>query len=280
MTQESQRIPVLIVAGYLGAGKTTLINQMLSTATTRIAVIVNDFGSVNIDAALIAERHEDTIELTNGCVCCVVGESLTDVLFAISDRLQQPEAIIIEASGVADPSVVASYAHLSGFHLAGVLVLVDAVNATNTSLDTYVGVTFARQVRTADLVAISKSDVATPDQLLSTRNIVTDLAPNTPVIDVDATALATLLQLSHSPDETSGAPLHALFTSELLDTSGITTDTSLQGFLNSLPSQTVRVKGIVELQDGSRILVQRVGRYASLTPTTLTPTGLVAINAE
>jgi G3E family GTPase len=280
MIEESQRIPVLIVAGYLGAGKTTLINQMLSSARSRIAVIVNDFGSVNIDAALIAQRHDDTIELTNGCVCCVVGESLTDVLFAISDRPQQPEVIIIEASGVADPSVVASHAHLSGFHLAGVLVLVDAVNATNTSLDSYVGVTFARQVRTADLVAITKSDLATPDQQRSTRNIITELAPQTPVIDVDALTLAELLQLDHTSAQVASVPVHASFSSALLDTSGITTETSLQGFLNSLPPQTVRVKGIVDLQDGSRILVQRVGMYASLTATTLAPTGLVAINAE
>lgn len=280
MTELSPQIPVLVIAGYLGAGKTTLVNHLLSSATSRIAVIVNDFGSVNIDAALIAERHDDTIELTNGCVCCVVGESLTDVLFTIGDRPQLPEVIIIEASGVADPSVVASYAHLSGFRLAGVLVLVDAVNATDTSLDAYVGVTFARQIRTADLIALTKSDIATADQLISTRRIVTDLAPDTPVISVDAATLATLLQIVHSPDDTSTAPLHASFTSEILDTSAISTDTSLQGFLNTLPSQTVRVKGVVKLQDGSRILVQRVGRYASLTPTSLSPTGLVAINAE
>lgn len=280
MTEPSAQIPVLVIAGYLGAGKTTLINHMLSTATSRIAVIVNDFGSINIDAALIAERHEDTIELTNGCVCCVVGESLADVLFAIGDRLQQPDSIVIEASGVADPSVVASYAHLSGFHLGGVLVLVDAVNAVTTSLDTYVGVTFARQVRTADLIAITKSDIASSEELQDTRQLIAELAPSTPVIEANAVDLSTLLHLHRTEHPTDTSPIHASFSSSVLDTSTITSDTSLQGFLNSLSPKTVRVKGIVELQDGSRILVQRVGRYASLTPTTLSPTGLVAINAE
>jgi G3E family GTPase len=280
MTEVSAQIPVLIIAGYLGAGKTTLVNQMLSTATSRIAVIVNDFGSVNIDAALIAERHDDTIELTNGCVCCVVGESLADVLFAIGDRPQQPDFIIIEASGVADPSVVASYAHLSGFHLGGVLVLVDAVNAVTTSLDTYVGVTFARQVRTADLVAITKSDIASSEELQNTRRLVAETAPRTPVIEASAVDLSSLLHLHRAEPLTDTTSVHASFSTSVLDTSTVTTETSLQGFLNSLSPKTVRVKGIVELRDGTRVLVQRVGMYASLTTTTLAPTGLVAIHAE
>jgi G3E family GTPase len=280
MTEVSAQIPVLIIAGYLGAGKTTLVNQMLSTATSRIAVIVNDFGSVNIDAALIAERHDDTIELTNGCVCCVVGESLADVLFAIGDRPQQPDFIIIEASGVADPSVVASYAHLSGFHLGGVLVLVDAVNAVTTSLDTYVGVTFARQVRTADLVAITKSDIASSEELQNTRRLVAETAPRTPVIEASAVDLSSLLHLHRAEHLTDTTSVHASFSTSVLDTSTVTTETSLQGFLNSLSPKTVRVKGIVELRDGTRVLVQRVGMYASLTTTTLAPTGLVAIHAE
>jgi len=280
MTGQAAQIPVLIIAGYLGAGKTTLVNHMLSSATSRIAVIVNDFGSVNIDAALIAERHDDTIELTNGCVCCVVGESLTDVLFAIGDRPQQPDFIIIEASGVADPSVVASYAHLSGFHLGGVLVLVDAVNAVTTSLDTYVGVTFTRQVRTADLIAITKSDVASSEELQNTRQLVAEIAPRTPVIEASAVDLSSLLDLPRAEHLTNTTSVHASFSTSVLDTSSITTETSLQGFLNSLPPETVRVKGIVELHDGMRVLVQRVGMYASFTPTTLAPTGLIAIMAE
>jgi G3E family GTPase len=106
MSQQN-RIPVLVIGGYLGAGKTTLINRMLTTATQRIAVVVNDFGSVNIDASLIRERHNDTIELTNGCICCAVGESLADVLFTILERAELPEVVVIEASGVANPAAVA-----------------------------------------------------------------------------------------------------------------------------------------------------------------------------
>jgi G3E family GTPase len=280
MDESRPPIPVLVIAGYLGAGKTTLVNHLLSTATSRIAVIVNDFGSINIDAELIAQRHEDTIELTNGCVCCVITESLSLALFTIAERPTQPDLVIIEASGVADPSVVATYAHLSGFHLSGVLVLVDALNARITSLDELVGLTFSRQVRTADLIAITKTDVATDEQIRTTRQLLSDLAPQTPLVSADTVSITSLLDVTHHISDTPSTPLQHPFTTTVLDTSSLSTHTELQGLLNSLPVSTIRVKGVINLADNMRVLVQRVGLYASITPTDMPPTGLVAIHAE
>ena len=80
-------IPLVVLGGYLGAGKTTLLNQLLANREgRRITVLVNDFGSINIDAALIRERTDDVIGLENGCVCCTIGGRLVQTLIAISAR--------------------------------------------------------------------------------------------------------------------------------------------------------------------------------------------------
>ncbi len=104
------QIPVTIIGGYLGAGKTTLLNSLLSGAHgVKLAVIVNDFGSINIDAALVANRDGETISLTNGCVCCSIGDNLALTLHDLAEQANGPEHVVIEASGVADPSKIARF---------------------------------------------------------------------------------------------------------------------------------------------------------------------------
>ena len=95
-------IPCILVSGYLGAGKTTLINQFLSAPNgLRAVVLVNDFEKVNIDAHLIDTKYENTIELSNGCACCSIGDSLLAAAPQAAERVVRPDVIIVEASGVA-----------------------------------------------------------------------------------------------------------------------------------------------------------------------------------
>lgn len=274
------RIPVVVVAGYLGAGKTTLINKVLAGSSEPIAVVVNDFGSVNIDATLIKSRHGDTIELTNGCICCVIGGSLAEVLFDIDARKERPTAVLIEASGVADPASVASYAHLGGFRLAGTVVLVDAQNAMETNSDRLVNATFQRQVRCADLVLVTKVDAVAADDDRAVRELVASINPGTPIIDVGSVEVSDLFDVG-TPNmiPVTNAP-HAHFTSTVVDIGPRATRLALSSLLDSLPDRTVRVKGIVELVDEGRVLVQRVGRHTSVTATDLAPTGLVTIAVD
>jgi G3E family GTPase len=279
MTQ-TPRIPVLVIGGYLGAGKTTLINNVLSSATQRIAVVVNDFGSVNIDVSLIRERHNDTIELTNGCICCAVGDSLADVLFSILDRAELPEVVVIEASGVANPAAVAAFAHIEGFHHLGNVVLVDATQALETSKDPLVGKTFALQVEAAHLLAITKSDQATDTVISEVRATVSSLAPSTPLVLTTSATLSSLMMNLAPHIDNAVTATHTEFSTTTLSHVSAQDEKQLFAFLQNFPPNVVRAKGIVELANGDRRLVQKVGSTISISQTELPTTGIVLISLE
>ena len=279
MTQ-TPRIPVLVIGGYLGAGKTTLINNVLSSATQRIAVVVNDFGSVNIDASLIRERHNDTIELTNGCICCAVGESLADVLFSILDRTELPEVVVIEASGVANPAAVAAFAHIEGFHHLGNVVLVDATHALETAHDPLVGRTFALQVQAAQLLAITKSDQATDSVISEVRSIVSSLAPSTPLVLTTSATLSSLIMNLAPHSDSAVTETHTEFSTTTLSHVSAQDEKQLLAFLQNFPPNVVRAKGIVELANGDHRLVQKVGSTISISHTELPTSGLVLISLK
>ena len=140
-----QRIPFTVIGGFLGAGKTTLLNRWLTQAgsqaaaqaasqpqashglPTRIAVLVNDFGAINVDAALVQQAGSDAIALSNGCVCCAIGDDLSAAIAALLQASPSFDAVVVEASGVSDPWRIAQHALAEPrLQLQAVLVLVDA----------------------------------------------------------------------------------------------------------------------------------------------------------
>lgn len=277
MSSPSPTVPVVVVGGYLGAGKTTLINELLQNTQQRVAVIVNDFGSINIDASLISSRDNDTIELSNGCVCCALGESLASTMLAISDREIQPDVVVIEASGVAHPAAIAANAYIGGFHLAGIVVLVDAVNAHRTASNALVSSTFDIQITSAHLLVITKSEEATTEELSRCTELLQ--VAKAPVVDRSSITLNDLLLTHDIPSVAELKTSAHVFRSEVLDHISVTSRSELQYFCDSLPMSVVRAKGIVTVGD-TNFLVQRVGTFTALTPTRLHPTGLVVIHTD
>jgi G3E family GTPase len=168
-------LPVIVIGGYLGAGKTTLVNHLLRHAGgRRIAVLVNDFGDVDIDADLIAsgaaaaapDSSTEVLSLAGGCLCCSFGNDLLGTLQALQQRQPPPDLVLIELSGVALPAAVRQTAVLApGVAVQGTLVLVDAADARRLLADRYVGGTVLQQLQEADWVLVNKPDLADPAAL-------------------------------------------------------------------------------------------------------------------
>ncbi len=177
------RIPVLIVAGFLGSGKTTLLNHLLrNNRGTRIGVVVNDFGAVNIDSMLVAGQVDAMVSLGNGCVCCAVDVGELDDLFT---RLAQPRAkidvIVVEASGLAEPRnlirmVVGS--ENPRIRYGGLVEVVDSEHFPDSRAR---HPELATHLRLADLVVLNKADRVLPERLAELRQEVTDLIGQVPV---------------------------------------------------------------------------------------------------
>ena len=107
------RVPMIVLGGFLGAGKTTLLNRILSGAHgVRYAVLVNDFGELDVDGNLVASHGGDTVTFANGCVCCSMGDDLVGAIDRLLDGNRRPDQILVEASGVADPAPIADVATL------------------------------------------------------------------------------------------------------------------------------------------------------------------------
>ncbi len=159
-----------MIGGYLGAGKTTLLNRLLGdSGGRRLAVLVNDFGAIDIDARLVSSRAGETISLTNGCVCCSMGGELLFKLAGLRDRDDPPEHVVIEASGVGDPAAISMYGDVPGFRRDGTIVVVDASTLSEHGPESRVGLQVEDQLRSAHLIILNKRDLASPEAVRACR---------------------------------------------------------------------------------------------------------------
>ncbi len=153
-------VPILLVAGFLGAGKTTVVNHILTHAEgRRIAAVVNDFGAINVDAELIAGASDGVVSLSNGCICCSLEGDLLRTLAGILRRSPRPDCIVIETSGIADPAEIVRNLMdpviWKEAPLETVLCVVDATTPVAKLDDALL----RSQLRAADVVALSKTDL-------------------------------------------------------------------------------------------------------------------------
>lgn len=286
---DGRRVPVTLLGGYLGAGKTTVINSVLARTEQPIAVLVNDVGSVNVDAALVRRRHSDTIELTDGCVCCSLAGGLAAAFDGLRSRSEPPDHVILELSGVADPARVAPWADSDGFRLDGIVVLVDVDQFIERLDDPATGPSVATQIHAADLFVLTKIDLATTAAIEEVRARLAEHAPSVPILAADdAVATASFLDLgTRRPGGVAVTPPPALFDAHDVSTTPIPRPIEPAAFdamIDALPASTLRAKGIAVTPDGGRLLAQVVGRRRVVAPLPdaedQPPTDLVVITAR
>lgn len=283
MTTMTTKIPFTVIGGYLGAGKTTLLNHLLSnTQGLRIAVLVNDFGSVNIDASLIRSHEGDTINLSNGCMCCSIADNFALVMGQLQRGTSDFDHIVIEASGVALPIKIAQYGQMYQLPLDGIIVVADAEQVRTQAQNKYVGDTVLRQFAQADLVILNKTDLVSAESLVSLRNWLGGIAPGTPVFETVQAEVPTSILLGGHQSHAGSNLLSDAWTvsgnvdhSQQFETWTISHEApldrdTLAHFAAGLGEDVFRVKGLVWLAEDSerRYVYQQVGARWSLEPDT------------
>ena len=175
MTETDTRVPVTVVTGFLGSGKTTLVNYILSANHgKRIAVIENEFGEIGIDDALVIDAEEEIFEMNNGCICCTVRGDLIRILGTLMKRKDKFDYILVETTGLADPAPVAQTFFVdeevrTQLRLDAIVTVVDAKHlALHLFEEKEEGIEneALEQLAFADRVLVNKIDLVSEDELL------------------------------------------------------------------------------------------------------------------
>lgn len=251
MSASKERIPVTIIGGFLGAGKTTLVNHILETAEgRRLVVFVNDFGEINIDLELIDTVEEDRIALTNGCVCCTLNNNL---ITSITDYAKQDaniDGFVIEASGVSDPR-----------QLSSSLTLLEeaAIARLDSSIYVFDAYTFAQlafedqeliidHACYADLVLLNKVDSVNADALAGIQDLLAESAPYSRIVKTRYCSIdkAVLFGHSNSRDDSNINYSNRSGLNNAIDLQHVTRFTSFS-IVSDKPVDRLKFKYFVEL---------------------------------
>ena len=272
MTKHAKSLPVTVIGGYLGAGKTTLVNHLLRNANgRRLAILVNEFGNIAIDEDLIEAEEDGLISISGGCICCSFGNDLIGAIDELRRSDPAPDHIVVETSGVALPgAVVASLGLMDTIVPDGIVVLVDAETVLKQAADDYIGDTITRQLADAEIVVINKRDLISEDAAKHLGEKLTALAPKAAQIETDfgKAPLDAVLGAVASPSTGTieGGHADSLFESIALNPTALHNVPIIAERLATGPMGVVRAKGYLAGEDGSIWLLQTVGKRWQAEP--------------
>lgn len=280
--QRKGKIPVAIITGFLGSGKTTLVNHILNNSKgLRAAVIVNEFGEIGIDNQLIVSTKETIIELSNGCICCQVRGDIIETILNILKKHKKINYLIIETSGVANPVPVAQTFFLQELapytELDAIVTLIDTFHfkenlEKGNAKD---------QIKAADIIIMNKIDTITTKQKESIKKEINMLAPHARIIEAiqGNVKLELLLNINtfdskrfldkkgnwlvedHPHDEFGNHIESDGITSFMFKTDKAMDVEKFKSFVQQMPEQIIRSKGIINFKGiANKAVYQHVGR--------------------
>lgn len=267
---DDARLPVTILGGFLGSGKTTRLNGLLRDPRgRRVAVVLNELGEVGIDAARL-EGAEEFVELDSGCICCALNPDLEVTLRRLRAR-GGFDHLVIETTGIADPLPVAWTFERpgirEGYRVDAIVVVVDALNLPHLLAEVPES---PLQIERADVLLASKLDL-TAGGMTELARLVRPLNPHAPLLPAppDATPWDLLLDTVAAPhrEQPPGAHAHGhVWETWRFSTPGTLSDAGLEEFLRALPAGLYRVKGLVRTDAAGWMLVNAVGGRYEIEP--------------
>jgi G3E family GTPase len=279
MRLEANRIPITIIGGDFGCGKTTLLNTLLrGKHGLRLAVLINDFGSINIDAQLVERQNDDVIALGNGCICRSIGESFVRILTELVESSTPPEHIILEASGVSDLGKIYQYVMaVHGLRPGGIIILADAETIRKRSLSRTVGTAVTSQLKMADLLILNKIDLVKEEQRVALRAWLQGKVPKARFIETSYGVVPAFIMLGLDSSQWSRSVAFELAEhdrahhNDMYETWSYISEYALEGnafrsVMDALPPNILRAKGVLYLKEDltRRTIFQLVGERWSL----------------
>lgn len=252
------KLPVTVISGYLGAGKTTLINHLLRNANgLRLAVLVNEFGALSIDEDLIEAEEDGLMSISGGCVCCAFGGDMIGVLEDIRDSKPGFDHVLLEASGVALPgSIMTTVGLVDGLRPDASVVLADADQIKRNAANKYLSDTVQRQLAQADILLVTKTDLVGAERLSQVEAWLTTQAPHARILRAERGQVPMEAVVGAIPlaGRHSGAPIaKSAFASTVLSPAGPMNAENLARALAGIDAIT-RAKGYVETEAGLALI--------------------------
>jgi len=260
---------ILLIAGFLGAGKTTMIRHLLTfwvKGAGKVAVIVNEFGKIGIDGELLSTPNVSIIELANGCICCTIK---TDFSKAIQDIYHRgnPSFLIVEASGVSQPSdILDAPQDLSADHLANLRNIITVVDADFFKVRGILGPFYENQIQCADILIVNKIDLVGDEILREIKRQIHKINPNANLVFGQHCAIDLSVLLGEPFENQKRGrryeiPTEYKFQTFSYEDSRLIDEAKMRMFLEGLPANIFRCKGWVKFTNGSFYLDFTSRRY-------------------
>jgi G3E family GTPase len=277
------RLPVTVISGFLGSGKTTLVNHILANRHgLKVAVIVNEIGDIGIDSELIIGIGKDMVELSNGCICCSLNNDLVDAIFRVLHRDKTVDYLVVESTGLADPlPIVLTFMRSEFRDLVRVDSVITIADADNFAVELFDSEAAHNQLRYADIILLNKCDRASTQRLCALEEGIRSISRGARIVRTTYCQVPLPLILSvglfqsdryfaDEPDRVDHD--HGHLANDGFEALSFQADRPFaadrfQYFLEQLSDNVFRAKGLLWIDEGDRRYVfHLVGKRFTLDP--------------